>query len=124
MELNHKTPTLHPGAWYVTFTSDDQMRPVYIQPINIEPDRTGVWRATFRDTNIGEFEVREGEKRFAFYARVDLAKTEDRLNPVLIETGELFDMAYRRRAMLEKQKELEKELATLDIARMTAGGTR
>jgi hypothetical protein len=123
MELTHRTPKLIPGAWYVTYTNDDQMLPVYVQPINIEPDSTGVWRATFRDTKLGEFEVREGEKRFAFYARVAIP-IEDRMAPQPFDKGELFEMAEERREVLVEQRALQAKLDRLNIARMTAGGTR
>jgi hypothetical protein len=118
-----KTPRLEPGAWYVTFTSDERMAPVYVQPINIEPDSNGVWGAAFRDSTLGERYVKEGDKLFAFYARVKVPVL-DRDNPEVEERGELFSQVEEERVIRAQQRELEKRRARLRVERMTAGGTR
>ena len=118
-----KTPRLEPGAWYVTFTSDERMAPVYVQPINIEPDSNGVWGAAFRDSTLGERYVREGDKLFTFYARVKLPVL-DRENPEVEERGELFSQVEEERVIRAQQRELEQRRARLRVERMTAGGTR
>ena len=123
MPGKYKTPTLLPGAWYVTFTSDERMAPVYVQPINIEPDMNGTWGAAFRDSTLGERYVKEGDKLFAFYARVQ-TPVKDRDNPVYLEEGELFEQVKEERIIREQQRELEKRRARLRVERVTAGGTR
>ena len=123
MSNKFKTPALLPGAWYVTFTSDERMAPVYVQPINIEPDSNGVWGASFRDSTLGERYVKEGDKLFAFYARVK-TPVSDRDNPEFIEKGELFEQVEEERVIRIQQKALEKRRARLRVERMTAGGTR
>jgi hypothetical protein len=121
--MKFKTPKLIPGAWYVTFTSDEAMRPVYVQPINIEPDINGVWEAFFRDSALGEFAVKEGDKRLAFYGRVE-TPVLDRDNPVIVEKGELFEQFEVEREIREQQRALERRRKELRVARLTAGGTR
>lgn len=117
-----KTPTLIPGAVYLTYTSDDTMRPVFIQPTHVEPDRNGVWTAILPDSAMGARRVKEGDKLFSFYARVQ--SPVDRDNPVLLEEGEMFAQAQEEREMMEAQKRLDEKRKQLRIARMTAGGTR
>ena len=118
-----KTPKLIPGAWYLTYTSDEAMRPVYVQPINIEPDSNGTWEATFRDSVMGERSVKEGDKLFAFYARVAVPVV-DRDNPVLVEEGEMFATVNEQRALMEEQRELQARIKRLKTERLGAGGTR
>jgi hypothetical protein len=123
MKDKYRTPQLLPGAWYVTYTSDERMAPVYVQPVNIERNINGDYVADLKDNTLGEINVKEGDKLFAFYARVQLP-VEDRDNPVLLEKGELFEQVEEERVIREQQKELEKRRARLRVERLTAGGTR
>ena len=97
MKDKYRTPQLLPGAWYVTYTSDERMAPVYVQPVNIERNINGDYVADLKDNTLGEINVKEGDKLFAFYARVQLP-VEDRDNPVLLETlpqsGYTRDVAF------------------------------
>lgn len=123
MKTEFVTPPLRPGSWYLTYTSDEDMKPVFVQPINIEQDSNGVWVATFRDSVLGERTVKEGEKLFAFYARVAIPVT-DIDNPELLEQGEMFSTVNEQRALMEEQRELQERIKRLKTERLGAGGTR
>jgi len=117
------TPPLLPGCWYVTYTSDDTMRPVFITPFCVEKDRNGLTEARFKDSALGDVDMKDGDKRLAFYARVKLP-VDDMDNPVLLEKGEFFEQIEADRKLQEQEKELRAKRAALRIARATAGGTR
>ena len=54
MKDKYRTPQLLPGAWYVTYTSDERMAPVYVQPVNIERNINGDYVADLKDNTLGE----------------------------------------------------------------------
>lgn len=118
-----KTPSLVPGGTYLTFTSDDLMRRVYVSPSCVEQDRNGDWTAILPDATLGARRVKEGDRLFSFYARVQ-TPVLDRDNPVILEEGDLFSQASEEREMLEQQKQLDNKRRLLRVARMSAGGTR
>lgn len=118
----HKTPRLIPGSWYVTYTSDEDMRPVYCTPTSMEQDANGTWEAALTDSH-GTRHVKEGDQLFSFYARVQVP-VEDRDNPVIVEKGELFEQFEAERTLRLQQRELERQAELLRIKRITAGGTR
>jgi len=123
MKTEFITPPLLPGAWYLTYTSDEDMKPVYVQPINIEQDANNVWVATFRDSVLGERTVKEGEKLFAFSARVSLPVLDPNA-PNLLEQGEMFSTVNEQRALMAEQRELQERIKRLKTERLGAGGTR
>jgi len=118
----YETPRLIPGSWYVTYTSDDDMHPVYVTPTSMEQDPNGVWEAALTDSH-GTRYVKEGGQLFSFYARVE-TPVLDRDNPNILEKGALFEQFEAERDLRNQQRELLKQAEELRIRRITAGGTR